>query len=155
MQSHFLSCTSAPASGTATIALIISLVTFLWNVYNYFRSRAVSSYDALDKTLSDLIRDTISRPCFRDPIWIERQLSKTEQDDDSRIYAAHAAMCLNAVETAVSKYGRKVMKTHFGPAMRTLLLRHKEWYIQQQASYRDLAPLYEAIAEQDAPRNGA
>ena len=146
MQFHFLSCTSESPSGVAIGALVVSSLALCWNIFNYFGNKDMSRYATLDKALADLVRDTMIRPDFRNSKWISAQVTKEDPDNDYLAYEAHAAMCLNLVETAIKNYGYKVMKTHFGPSMRTLLRRHQEMYNKWKEDLQPLERLYKEMA---------
>jgi len=146
MLSHFLSCTSESPSGVAILALIVSFLSLSWNVMNYLGSRETTRYATLDKVLSELVRDTMLRPDFRNESWITTQLAKVVKDNDFLSYEAHAGMCLNAVETTIKNYGYGIMSTHFGPAMKILLLRHREMYERWKEDLQPLARLYKEMA---------
>jgi len=106
----------------------------------------MSRYATLDKALAELVRDTMVRPDFRNATWIAAQVVKSTPDNDYLAYEAHAAMCLNVVETAIKNYGYKIMTTHFGPAMKVLLRRHKGMCDKWKEDLQPLERLYKEIA---------
>ena len=104
----------------ATVALVVALGT-------WYRSFRMSSYDAADAVLTDLMKLSIEHPEFRDPDYIRRALDDSDPIVRYR-YDAFAALVWNYLESLYNRFGaRGLVKSPFFGAFTALGQRHRAW----------------------------
>lgn len=132
--------------GLSIAGTVFGGLALTWNIVSWCRNTHWYKYDVLDKQLFELLKVNMDYPEFRDQKFIEDLENIENKDTESKQqYAIFAGMSLNLVETAVHKYKLNLDDTHFGPAMKAILTRHKTYYTKNQDAYKSLAPLYKKI----------
>lgn len=125
------------------VGIVLGGLSLSLNLYSWWKKTGWYKYDVLDKQLFELLRVNMDYPEFRDSKFIEG--IENQNTESRQRYAIFAGMSLNLVETAVHKYKLNLDDTHFGPAMKSILTRHKAYYDKHKDAYKSLAPLFKKI----------